>query len=324
MILFIYTLADPISKEIKYIGKSKNLKHRLEHHMSPYSLKESWTPKNKWLRYLKNNNMKPIMEILDEGDENNIDDLEIYWIAQFKAWGFKLKNSTLGGQPPNPKGYKLKKEHVENLKLSIKKKKIVLQYNLDNTFIAEYESEKEAHRQTNLYHIGDCCRGHRKQCGEYYFRFKDNYFPYIKRVDYWTGTHHSKESINKMKMNHPLRKIICQYDINTNKLLNEFDSSHEAEQKLGLCRNHITRCCKGVQNYNSVGGYYFRFKDNYFSYINSNYHGIKVIKMDEKYNILEEFSSISKSIERGYNISKIKESIKNNTMYDNSFWKIIK
>ena len=268
MDFFIYTLSDPVSNQIKYIGKTKNLKDRLQRHMSPYGLKCSWQSKTKWLRYLKNNGLKPIMEVLDEGDENNIDDLEIYWIAQFKAWGFKLKNETIGGQTPTPKGAKLRERHKKNLEESTnKKKKAVIQYNIDNTFVAEYESIAEAKKQTKLHHIGDCCSSKRKNCGEYYFRFKDNYFPYVERIYYWTGAHHSKESLEKIKMNHPLRKTICQYNIENDKLINEYDSSYEAGDKTGLQRAHIAKCCRGIQNYNSVGGFYFRFKGNYFPFV---------------------------------------------------------
>ena len=283
MDFFIYTLADPISNEIKYIGKTKNPKDRLQRHMCPYNLKQSWQSKNKWLRYLKNNGLKPIMEVLDEGDENNIDDLEIYWIAQFKAWGFKLKNETNGGTFPIQKGSKLTERHTDNMKKSSKKKSVV-QYNIDNIFVAEYESISEAHRQTKLYHIGDCCREKRKQCGEYYFRYKDNYFPYVERVDYWTGAHHSKETIEKLKKNNPLKKSICQYSIEDDKLINEFESGHDAERLIGLSRRHIIKCCKGIRNFNSVGGFYFRFKNNYFPFVKQ-YASIGILRKKYKLNI---------------------------------------
>ena len=136
---YIYTLSDPLSNEIKYIGKTKNLKDRLIRHMNPSNLKNTWTSKSKWLKYLKNNNLKPIMEALDYGDENNIDDLEIYWISQFKAWGFNLKNETDGGSFPTSKGSKLKSRHLDNLQKTYnKKKKPVCQYTIDNIFVKEY------------------------------------------------------------------------------------------------------------------------------------------------------------------------------------------
>ena len=127
-----------------------------------------------------------------------------------------------------------------------------------------------------------------------------------------------------MKMNHPFRKVIRQYNIEDDKLISEYDSSHDAERVLGFCRNHITKCCKGIKNFNSVGGFYFRYKDNYFPFVEANYYNsYKIIRMNENYDVIEEFRSINKSIERGYNISKIKESIKNNIMYFDSYWKIV-
>jgi len=114
---FIYTLSDPISNEIRYVGKTKDLKDRLRRHMSNYNLKATWTSKNKWLKNLKNNNLKPIMEILDQGDENNIDDLEIYWIGQLKAWGIKIKNETDGGEGFDWTDKKHKDETIQKMKI---------------------------------------------------------------------------------------------------------------------------------------------------------------------------------------------------------------
>lgn len=281
---FIYTLSDPISKEVKYIGKTKNLKDRLQRHMTPCNLKQTWQSKTKWLKYLKNNNLKPIMELLDVGDENNIDQLEIYWISQFKSWGFNLKNETIGGQNPTPKGTKLKEKHIRNLKKSIKTKKIVVQYTLDDVFVAEYESISEAEEKTKFHHVSDCCNGKRKKCGSFYFRFKDNYYPYVERIDYWTGAHHKEESIRKMKNNHPFRKIICQYRIDTDEMIAEYDSSYDASNLTGLQRGHICKCCRGIKNYNSVGGYYFRFKDNYFPFVKQ-YASLGRLKNKYKINI---------------------------------------
>lgn len=91
---YIYTLSNPENfDDVRYIGKTNNLKGRLKRHMSKDHLKDSWTSKNKWLLYLK-----------------NIDDLEKHWIAQFKSWGFKLKNETEGGDGFDWTGRKHKKE----------------------------------------------------------------------------------------------------------------------------------------------------------------------------------------------------------------------
>lgn len=321
---YIYTLSDPVSKEIKYIGKTKNLDDRLSRHMQPSNLKRLWTPKNKWLKYLKNNNLRPIMELLDEGDKNNIDDLEIYWITQLKQWGYKLKNSTIGGQNPTPKGAKLKKKHIKNLSKNHPNKIPVCQYTLNNVFVKEYESAAEAERQTKLNHIGCCCRGKRKRTGDYYFRYKDNYFLYIEREDYWTGKKHKKDSKEKMKMNHPFRKVVFQYDIKTDKILNVYLSMHEAEEKTGIKRKHISICCKDLKANKSVDGYYFRFKNNYFPYKKANNYPITIYQYDKKRNLINTFKSYRQAKLSGYTIDSIKKVINTNEPYGDYLWRNLK
>ena len=236
---YIYTLSNPEdADDIRYIGKTNNLKSRLKRHMSKDHLKDSWTSKNKWLLYLKNNNMKPIMEILDTGNEKNIDDLEKYWISQFKSWGFKLKNETEGGD-----GYD------------------------------------------------------------------------------WTGRKHRKESVVKMKMNHPLRKEICQYDLNDN-LINEFLSTHEAADKTGLHRTHIGKCCKGTKNYNTVGGYYFRYKDEWFPLEKPSNHPCNVKCFDNKRNLINEYKSLRELKNSGFTPRLVKKSSNDKTIYRNYYWEI--
>ena len=36
--------------------------------------------------------LEPQIEVLEYCDENNWQDMEIYWIAQMRAWGFNLTN----------------------------------------------------------------------------------------------------------------------------------------------------------------------------------------------------------------------------------------
>lgn len=92
---YIYILQDPITLNVRYVGKSNNPKRRFDSHL--------WTkPKNTthcyyWIKNLLNNNLKPIMTIIDE-TENDWEFLEKYWIEQFKQWGFKLTNLTDGGE----------------------------------------------------------------------------------------------------------------------------------------------------------------------------------------------------------------------------------
>ena len=95
MTTFIYILQNPVTLETKYIGKSNNPKKRFSHHCSVGYKSNNKT--GNWLKSLKKLNLKPIMTIIDE-TEDNWQDLESYWIGQFRTWGFNLTNHTNGGE----------------------------------------------------------------------------------------------------------------------------------------------------------------------------------------------------------------------------------
>ena len=92
---YIYILQDPITNEVRYVGKSKNPYRRYLSHL--------WErPKVKyhsyyWVQKLLKKGLKPIMTIIDEVDDNWIY-LEQYWIEQFRQWGVNLTNITSGGE----------------------------------------------------------------------------------------------------------------------------------------------------------------------------------------------------------------------------------
>ena len=91
----IYTLAHPITNEVRYVGKTVNgLKQRLIEHIKH----KPKTYLHNWIKNLKKQNLEPKIELLETTDSNNWEESERYWIAQFKAWGFRLVNNCLGGQ----------------------------------------------------------------------------------------------------------------------------------------------------------------------------------------------------------------------------------
>ena len=92
---FIYTLSDPESNAIRYVGKTINIDKRLSQHIA--ESKKSKNHKASWIKSLINKNITPKIEVIDEIDSEEWEWLEIYWIAQIKAWGFDLVNSTEGG-----------------------------------------------------------------------------------------------------------------------------------------------------------------------------------------------------------------------------------
>jgi group I intron endonuclease len=92
---YIYTLSDPITNEIRYIGKTININIRLSQHIA-----ESMKAKNhkaSWIKSLTKKGLLPKIDVIDIIQDENWEWLEIYWISQFKTWGFDLVNSTTGG-----------------------------------------------------------------------------------------------------------------------------------------------------------------------------------------------------------------------------------
>jgi hypothetical protein len=293
---YIYTLTDPVDNLPKYIGKTKNLKDRLRKHLLPSYLTNIWLPKSKWIIYLKKNGLKPIMEILDEGDENNINDLEIYWISQFKTWGFKLKNATDGGIVITPKG--MKRKNIFKFKINNKSTKEVYQYLIKTgELITIYNSIEEAEKILDIHNIIDYCQDTIKYYDKYFFRFKNEYFPYKKEV--------------------------CQYSIETDELIAEYKSLHYAETSTGVGREHISNCCKGLINSNSAGGYYWRFKDNYFSYKRPSNKKVKIEQYDCDHILINKFSSISELIKNNFGYYGVKNSSQKKLLYKGFYWKII-
>lgn len=91
----IYTLACPFSGEIKYVGKTvKPLKDRLSEHLA--DAKRAVNKRTNWVKSVVAKGGVPIIEALSECYED-WEEEERYWIAQMRAWGFRLKNMTDGG-----------------------------------------------------------------------------------------------------------------------------------------------------------------------------------------------------------------------------------
>lgn len=94
-IVFIYTLSHPITKEVRYVGKTRNPKERYKNHLNKDHNKRSH--KTNWIESLKAQKLKPVFEIIDEVPENEWKFWEQWWIQQMVIWGFNLTNHTIGG-----------------------------------------------------------------------------------------------------------------------------------------------------------------------------------------------------------------------------------
>lgn len=119
----IYALQDPISLEIRYIGKSANGLIRANAHVYHTDLKTSKSYKSNWIRQLKNQGLKPIVKLVQELNSlDEINQAEQYWIKYFKDQGCPLTNATNGGM--GRCGLVHSEETKQKIRLGQKNKKV--------------------------------------------------------------------------------------------------------------------------------------------------------------------------------------------------------
>lgn len=107
--VYIYVLKHPISNEIRYVGKTTNLKLRLQSHIDYSRSKRKQRPVSDWINSLLVNGTKPAIEQIDVCSEENWVEKERYWIAVFKSK--RLLNLTEGGESNT--GYRYSQELKE-------------------------------------------------------------------------------------------------------------------------------------------------------------------------------------------------------------------
>lgn len=94
MVIYIYILSDPITKEIRYVGKTNNLKLRYRNHISV----KSKTHTSSWIISLKSKGLRPIMDVIEYTTLDEWEEAEKYWIKYYRDNGYNLTNHTDGGE----------------------------------------------------------------------------------------------------------------------------------------------------------------------------------------------------------------------------------
>jgi len=209
MICYIYTLSDPRTNQVRYVGKTIDPKERYRGHKKD---KKGNTYRVNWIMSLKKQSLVPIFEVIDVVDCKEWTFWENYWIAQFKTWGFKLVNGNAKGDgcitfkhteqakekisktskgrlhtaetkklmSQNRIGIQFSENHLKNLSLShLNQKnehfyKSVHQINkitdqIINTYISIAEAERNTVAHNNA--ITMCCKGKRKTAGGFKWKY---------------------------------------------------------------------------------------------------------------------------------------------------------
>lgn len=97
--VFIYALKDPRTEEIRYIGKTKNLRERMQKHCS--NLSKEHNHRVCWIRQLQRLGLQPQVEIIDEVSIEEWPSWEVAYIEFFRSVGCNLVNCTSGGEGIN-------------------------------------------------------------------------------------------------------------------------------------------------------------------------------------------------------------------------------
>ena len=192
---YIYTLEDPISNEIRYIGVTINtLEKRNYDHCSKTALSKANSRRITWIKSLRNKNLKPVIKLLVEVPDEIRYKEEEFYISLFKSWGFNLVNSNNGGSGGVYYKQKTVYRHTEETKKKIglankrpKSKewirnaargsyKSIIQLTKDHVFIREYESTTTAAIElgniNKKKNISQVLNGLRPSASGYYWKFK--------------------------------------------------------------------------------------------------------------------------------------------------------
>ncbi len=217
---YIYALKDPIEHTIRYIGKTTNLSSRFSFHVND----KSKTHKVNWIKNLKNKNLLPYMEILEEV-ETNWQDREKFYISKYRKI-YPLTNLTDGGD--GAKG------------LIPTQTKPVDCYTLKGVYIRSFSSISEAAKTFNIKasHISYCCKHKLKSAGNMLWVYKG-------------------ERLNNAPLNKKAKPII--QESLKGVLIREYSSITEAAFTLNCKPSNISRVLRGLRKKfrNSV----FKYKD---------------------------------------------------------------
>jgi len=214
--VYIYALIDPLTNEVRYIGKTNNKKRRIWEHNNESKLKR--THKEKWIQSLKNKGAEPIFDIVDIVQLVEWQFWEKHYMSLYKSWGFDLVNGAEGGiGGSGMRGRKHSAESIEKIKMANKgkvfghmseelKKKISDANRGERHYFYGKHHSEESKKNMSQSHIGV---KHSKETKE---KISNN------SARYWLGkefTEEMKEKMSKTRKesekirgdNHPNRKL---------------------------------------------------------------------------------------------------------------------
>ena len=238
-ITYIYYLQDPTNGDIRYVGKTTDLKRRLKDHIKR-SLKYKFHSAT-WIKSLSDKGVLPIIVEIERIFDDSWKDREKYWI-QFYREKYDLTNILDGGQDgPNDKTLLKMKESIRKHYDSILKP--VNQYDLDGNFIKQWKSSVDASKELkiNNSNINLVCKGIRKKAGGFMWRYDDNNENNI-------GEYTKQPNYNEKK--------ILQSTLDDN-MIKTYSNTKQASIETKILRTSIVNCLQNRTK--TAGGYKWKY-----------------------------------------------------------------
>jgi hypothetical protein len=230
---YFYYLRDPRDNQIKYIGQSKNPKHRLAQHINQAKQgRDKNSRKVRWILGLSEKNLKPILETFEEyqGNVQAAHVREWILIKEHLDAGHELTNGNDGGVP-----YILPDDRVKK----------VYQYEKETgLFIKEYRCAFDAFAETSIHDasISASCKNEGKKA-----LFAGGFIWSYNKYDIFPLNIIPIPTLNNRK------KISAQKE----NYYQEFLSARDAARTLGIDYRQISDCARGGQK--TCHGYTFKF-----------------------------------------------------------------
>lgn len=120
--IYIYGLVCPVAGDVRYIGKSINPEKRLRAHIGAAVRGEYQHHAARWLRRLASRGQSPAIRILEEvPDGGDWRVSERAWIARAASEGWRITNSTAGGEGLDYLDPRDEAEYKKNHRAAMKK-----------------------------------------------------------------------------------------------------------------------------------------------------------------------------------------------------------
>lgn len=238
-ITYIYYLQDPTNNDIRYVGKTTDLKRRLSDHIKRSSKYKFHSAV--WIKSLLGKGVTPRIVEIEKVFDNSWKEREKHWIKFYKE-KYDLTNILDGGQdgPNNETLLKMKQSIRRHYDMVLKK---VNQFDLNGNFIKKWVSTVEASNKLNINNsnINLVCKGIRNKAGGFIWKYEDDIESEVK---YKKQPNYNEKKIIQMTLE--------------GKIINTYNNTNIASVETQILRTSIVNCLKNRSK--SAGGYKWKYE----------------------------------------------------------------